>query len=91
MKVQADIAEILQWAKKIDADLEKVIIRLIDFASRPSLSFAGLKLDHPILMGILNITPDSFHDGDSFSDIGAAIAHALKFLSFLVQLVVDDS
>jgi len=30
------------------------------------------------IMGILNITPDSFSDGDCFADIDAAIAQARK-------------
>jgi dihydropteroate synthase len=30
------------------------------------------------IVGVLNVTPDSFSDGDSFNTIDAAIAHALK-------------
>lgn len=30
------------------------------------------------IMGILNVTPDSFSDGGSFLDTGRAVAHALK-------------
>ena len=33
-----------------------------------SLSFAGLTLDRPHLMGILNVTPDSFFDGGRHVD-----------------------
>jgi dihydropteroate synthase len=32
-------------------------------------------LDEPVVMGILNVTPDSFSDGGKFNDVGAAIAH----------------
>lgn len=32
----------------------------------------------PLLMGILNVTPDSFSDGGRFRDPGAAVAHALQ-------------
>jgi dihydropteroate synthase len=31
--------------------------------SPSTLSFAGLSLDRPIIMGIINVTPDSFSDG----------------------------
>lgn len=41
-------------------------------------SFAGLPLDRPLLMGILNVTPDSFSDGGLFQDAERAIAHGLK-------------
>ncbi len=34
----------------------------------------------PLVMGILNVTPDSFSDGGQFFDAGAAIKHALRLL-----------
>ena len=30
----------------------------------------------PLIMGILNVTPDSFSDGGKFDEAGAALAHA---------------
>ncbi|XAL97931.1 dihydropteroate synthase [Phycisphaeraceae bacterium D3-23] len=33
--------------------------------------------DAPVLMGILNVTPDSFSDGGRYVDIDAAVAHGL--------------
>ncbi|TCM88099.1 dihydropteroate synthase [Rhodovulum steppense] len=41
-------------------------------APRPAL--AGLSLDRPRIMGILNVTPDSFSDGGRFADPQAALA-----------------
>jgi dihydropteroate synthase len=38
----------------------------------PRASMAGLSWDKPRLMGILNVTPDSFSDGGLFLDPGAA-------------------
>ena len=35
-------------------------------------NFAGLSMDRPRLMGILNVTPDSFSDGGHFSSIESA-------------------
>ena len=32
----------------------------------PRAPFAGVKMDRPRLMGILNVTPDSFSDGGRF-------------------------
>jgi dihydropteroate synthase len=32
----------------------------------------------PLVMGIVNVTPDSFSDGGEWFDVSAAIAHALK-------------
>lgn len=43
-------------------------------APRPPI--AGLDLSRPVLMGILNVTPDSFSDGGRFLDPTAAIRQA---------------
>lgn len=44
--------------------------------SRPAL--AGLDLDRPRIMGIVNVTPDSFSDGGRLHSTQAAIEHALQ-------------
>ena len=43
-------------------------------AARPD--FGGLSMDLPRMMGILNVTPDSFSDGGRFTDPDAAIRQA---------------
>lgn len=35
-----------------------------------------MALDRPVLMGIVNLTPDSFSDGGRFPDLSAALDHA---------------
>ena len=40
----------------------------------PPLTWAGLRLDRPLVMGILNVTPDSFSDGGWYDTPEAAIA-----------------
>lgn len=37
--------------------------------------------DIPLLMGILNVTPDSFSDGGNFSAVDAAVAHGLQLVA----------
>ena len=56
-----------EWADQIEA-----------ITARP-LAFAGLVSQRPLVMGILNITPDSFSDGGRHFDAAAAIAagHAM--------------
>ena len=44
--------------------------------SAPDVLSGLLGLGRPLVMGILNVTPDSFSDGGQFLDPGAAIAHA---------------
>jgi dihydropteroate synthase len=35
----------------------------------------------PLVMGVLNVTPDSFSDGGRWLDAGAAVAHGLRMVS----------
>ncbi len=42
----------------------------------PRPVMAGLTLNRPRIMGILNVTPDSFSDGGQFFDPGVALTHA---------------
>lgn len=41
----------------------------------------GLRTDRPAIMGILNITPDSFSDGGKFSTLENAVAQAEKMIT----------
>jgi dihydropteroate synthase len=47
----------------------------------------GLHLDRPRVMGILNVTPDSFSDGGRFLDPEAALAHARSMVAAGADLV----
>jgi len=44
--------------------------------SAPRADLCGISLDRPRIMGILNITPDSFSDGGLHDSFEAALAHA---------------
>jgi dihydropteroate synthase len=35
-----------------------------------------LSTERPLVMGIVNVTPDSFSDGGKFPTVDAAVAHA---------------
>ena len=50
------------------------------FDTSPQLDCNGrvLKLDQPRVMGIVNVTPDSFSDGGAHFDADSAIAHGLQ-------------
>lgn len=56
------------------ADLAPAIAALT--APRPSI--AGLDLTRSLVMGIVNVTPDSFSDGGRHGTTDAAVAHALQ-------------
>lgn len=36
--------------------------------------------DRPLIMGVVNVTPDSFFDGGRYLDVEAAVAHALRLV-----------
>ncbi len=55
-----------------DADLATVLARV----TSPRPPFAGLELSRPALMGIVNVTPDSFSDGGLYDTTEGAITHA---------------
>lgn len=40
-----------------------------------------LSLDRPLIMGIVNVTPDSFSDGGQFSDTRRAVEHGLQLIA----------
>jgi dihydropteroate synthase len=41
-------------------------------------NFAGLDLGRPLVMGVVNVTPDSFSDGGDHADTENAIAHSFR-------------
>ena len=42
-----------------------------------SVRTGAIPLDRPLLMGVVNTTPDSFSDGGEFADVETAVAHGL--------------
>ena len=52
----------------------------LELLSRPRAPFVGLRLDRPLLMGIVNTTPDSFSDGGRHADPNSAVRHGIALL-----------
>jgi dihydropteroate synthase len=59
--------------------------RLIAVPPRPN--FAGLSLDRPRIMGVLNVTPDSFSDGGKYLAPEAALARAQDMLAAGAEII----
>jgi dihydropteroate synthase len=53
---------------------------MIDRLSQPRPPWAGFDLKRPLIMGVVNVTPDSFSDGGDFADVSHAIDHARAML-----------
>lgn len=54
---------------------------VIERISAPRGAMVGMSLDAPRMMGILNVTPDSFSDGGKFDELKAGVQHAADMQS----------
>jgi|SRR5215831_7292480 len=71
--VRRRVLGVAQLLNEANADEQALLQRVC----QPRADLAGIKLERPRLMGIVNVTPDSFADGGRYSTKEAAIAHAL--------------
>ena len=74
-RVRLQQAVLSRWAKRNAPGAADEIAALSARLSAPRSPVCGLTLNRPRLMGVLNVTPDSFSDGGDFAAEDAAIAH----------------
>ena len=74
-RVRLQHAVLHRWAEKNAPGAAQEIARLGARLGEPRGPLCGLTLDRPRLMGVLNVTPDSFSDGGDFAAEDDAIAH----------------
>jgi dihydropteroate synthase len=76
------VGEFRPWAKRaggeVEAALERRLRHLIQPAGRPAGLPAGLADRGPSIMGVVNVTPDSFSDGGQFLEPALAIAEGRR-------------
>jgi len=60
---------------------------LIQGLSGPRPHWAGFDLQRPLIMGVVNVTPDSFSDGGDFAEASQAIDHARAMLAAGADIV----
>ena len=77
----ATLPRLRSWAEKQSAPVKTRITRLLASLAEKRPPWAGLALDRPAIMGILNVTPDSFSDGGAFIDPVRAIQQGRALLS----------
>lgn len=70
-----DKARVFVSAPDIAASSDSSISKAIERLTAPRPDYATLSLDRPRLMGIVNVTPDSFSDGGEFAAADTAIRH----------------
>lgn len=80
-KIDTDFATAEQAMNGLDAGARQYFRDQWQKAQNPVGSYAGLTVtDRTLVMGIVNVTPDSFSDGGDHAHASAAIAHAHKLL-----------
>lgn len=77
----APFSEVIDWAAAEGEPVAAHVSRLIHRIGGRRPGFAGLRLDRPLVMGVLNVTPDSFSDGGDLADPAAAIARGKAMLA----------
>ncbi len=77
-RTTASLGETQSWAARQGGAINARIVCLLDTLSRPRRDARGGPLSKPLLMGIVNATPDSFSDGGEHLDPAAAIAHGQR-------------
>lgn len=63
------------------------ILKQIKNIEAPRKKIAGLSFSKPLVMGILNVTPDSFSDGGLYSSYKNAIDHFNKMVKYEADLI----
>jgi len=79
-RAYAPLAEIMAWGMERSREIATRLDELLGSITRVRPALAGLPLDRPKIMGIVNVTPDSFSDGGEHADTDSAVAHGLALL-----------
>jgi dihydropteroate synthase len=70
--------ELTGWLERQSEQMRAHAVRLRDRLLVPPSWPAGLPQRRPLLMGVVNVTPDSFSDSGQFAEPAAAIAHGRR-------------
>jgi dihydropteroate synthase len=71
-------ADLAPWLDRQSGADRARTARLRDRLLAPPSWPRGLPQRQPLIMGVVNVTPDSFSDGGQFVEPGAAVAHGLR-------------
>ena len=80
-EVTVSRGKLIAWAGAQGPSVARHVRQSLQQIDRSCQPFAGLSLDRPRLMGIINVTPDSFSDGGRWLSAEAAIAHGQALLA----------
>ncbi len=97
MGTRQQIARLITRLRAQPFELKQVAVQLGAFIKRISdqawpidsllLSLAGDLPHYPVIMGICNVTPDSFSDGGQYLEKSAAVSHAMTLFEQGAEIV----
>ncbi|CAA7625667.1 dihydropteroate synthase [Magnetospirillum sp. UT-4] len=73
----APYGEMVEWSEREGEDMARHVGRLVRRIGAARAPWGGVGLDRPRLMGIVNVTPDSFSDGGEALAVEDAVARGL--------------
>jgi dihydropteroate synthase len=82
--VSSTLLPAAEFLRSVRSEISPVSRRLAELAARlatPRPDWAGVALDRPKVMGVVNVTPDSFSDGGAFLAPARAIEHGRRLLA----------
>lgn len=79
-RCRASVDALEAWARSEGSSVARWFDAALKRLTQPRPGVAGLAFDCPALMGVLNVTPDSFSDGGLFLDPSVATAHGRKMM-----------
>jgi dihydropteroate synthase len=77
---QAPFADVVEWAESESPDIARAMGALVQRIGSRRPAWGGLAMDAPVVMGIVNVTPDSFSDGGEAFTVESALARALRMV-----------
>jgi dihydropteroate synthase len=73
--VSTTVSSVQEWAETEGGATQTAVMAQLSALARPRPAIAGLTTERPRLMGIINVTPDSFFDGGRLATKERAVAH----------------
>ncbi len=70
------LEEVRVWSRHQGRDVGRRADAELARITQPRAPFAGVAMDEPRIMGVVNVTPDSFSDGGDYARPEQALAHA---------------
>ncbi len=75
-RAAAPLDEVRVWTRRQGREIGRRAEATLNRIVAPRPPFAGIAMDAPAIMAVINVTPDSFSDGGDFATPEAAVAHA---------------